>query len=185
MLKIPATNCMLDIETTSLDPSTGMITSYGAVFFGADLLPFATTGHALNYLKLERWNFKDDLRTMNFRAEHGIEAMEDEMCRCRPAEFITHLHNLFNEHQDCFVWSKPTKFDLPFLERLINLCGFENPWFHRNIIDMRSFLMGMGYTLDDISKIERNEVEFVGKLHNPIDDAMHQVRVLKYCYDNA
>lgn len=74
------------------------------------------------------------------------------------------------------VWAKGPSFDLVILDEAYRLCGYQEPfWHYAHERCVRTYLDGME---DEV----KEDVPFEGDPHNPLHDALHQVRQLRYVY---
>lgn len=70
------------------------------------------------------------------------------------------------------VWGNGIRFDAGILNDAYSACGYvEIPWRFRNERDVR--------TLVSFAPEIKDRTEFIGDLHNPIDDCLFQIR---YCH---
>ncbi len=73
------------------------------------------------------------------------------------------------------VWAWGVSFDIAILAHQMDRASIPTPWGRWNIVDARTICRYMGVKKDDL--------EFLGKPHNPMDDCVHQIRLLKLASD--
>lgn len=184
MQSMPEYNMMVDLETTSLVPWEGRPTSLGFVIFDRDFRIRSVHEVQIGMQPLERALFRDNEHTMEFRAKEGIDCAESQMNVQHVTEVLKRICRDFDFFKDMFIWAKPMKFDIIFIERLFKLHDMHEPWHYRHVMDTRSFCMGRGWSAQELQNVERKIITFDGKQHTPLADALHQVKVLQYCVEN-
>jgi len=167
---------MIDLETTSTDPTHGAIIQLAAVQFDWEAGTIGSVFDRCMYLPDNRF-WAEDTRT--FWGEQKPEILDSIFDR---AEDPAHVIPAFVEWTRTLtvtgslrMWAKPISFDFPFLASYLRQYGYTNPFHFRDAIDMQSFIRGMrrapGAAAFD------NEVPFEGDAHNALDDTFHQIRI--------
>lgn len=81
---------------------------------------------------------------------------------------------------DVCVWGNGSSFDISILEHAYDRVadrgtpGFKEEWKFWSVRDLR--------TAVDLADVSKTDVPFTGVAHNAIDDAVHQAKVLAYCF---
>jgi oligoribonuclease (3'-5' exoribonuclease) len=78
------------------------------------------------------------------------------------------------------MWAKPISFEFPFLSSYFREFEVMNPFNFREAMDVNTFLRARHFP-ELAPKYER-EIEFVGTVHNAIDDVLHQIKTVGACY---
>lgn len=69
------------------------------------------------------------------------------------------------------IWCNGLSFDIPKLEEEYRNCGRRGiPWSYRQLNDVR--------TITNLRPEIKESIEFEGVKHNPVDDCLHQIKVL-------
>lgn len=165
------TDIMVDIETGGLDPCHSPILQIAAVKFNYDtgdvggmfdrgLLP--APGRCWDESTREWWaGMPDTYESIAARAES-------------PANVIRDFH-AFADHDFYRFWAKPTLFDFPFIDSYFKQFGYENPFHFRYARDLNSFIAALKGGADHVPM---KAVEFVGTVHDGLDDCINQISVL-------
>lgn len=163
---------MLDLETMG-DRAGCAIVSIGAVEFD---LETGKTGREL----YERVNLQSCLDVGLFVVGRTVYwwMQQDEAARkqiCMPSESLSNVLEKFKSFTGCLgdfqMWGNGARFDIAILEAAYFACGYEHlPWNFRNERDVR--------TLVSFAPVFKENIQFKGTVHNPIDDCKHQVA---YC----
>lgn len=176
---------MVDTETTGLVPGVHGVTSVGIVAFDIVSRFWCDTVGTLHIAVDTGTRFDSDPDTMDFRRRHNIDSIEASLPKygIRAAETaadrINEFINTVGEGREKFMWSKPLNFDLAHLVALFYECDVEPCWNYRNVMDMRSFIVGMGIPHYEVIAREK-QIAFEGTPHHALDDSKHQVKVLDY-----
>lgn len=162
---------MVDIETLGTK-SYSIILSIGAVEFdistgitGREFYQTIDINSSIDY------NFKIDGDTFYWWLN------QDENSRKLICNHTIDIYNallkfkiFIDELKDIQIWSNGSKYDLGLLDNAYQLCKLKTPWNYRNERDVR--------TLVSLAPHIKNNIQFLGVRHNPIDDCKYQI---KYC----
>lgn len=191
-------NIMVDVETTSLDPSTGRVIQIGAVAFD----PYSPNrvfapSKDFNMFVYPGYNTPWDPATLKFHEDIDSESwryvMDMEACDPPSAPdgygdetpyalkcFVSWIEDLqkSGEFGEVIMWAKPSHFDYNWIvksfDRVKDQCDFNFPIHYRNVMDLRSFIAG----LQAPEPLQIPEAMFEGTPHDALDDVRHQVAVV-------
>lgn len=76
------------------------------------------------------------------------------------------------------MWSKGTGFDIAKLAYNMKNQHSELPWDFRNVFDVRTLQV----LCSDIGVEDLYSLPFKGKKHDPVDDCLHQIEIVKRAY---
>ncbi len=160
---------MIDIETTGLDPFKNNITSIACIPFNFEYKAWNMPDAFIKRIPTKMRNGEDDIATMDFRSKYCIDEIEDKFTILGSK---LDLYGYISDYE--YIWAKPTTFDLAFLQKFFD--GII-PWHHRNTRDVYTYISG--FRKDPAAYC--NKRPFNGTLHNPVNDALHQVNCLFEC----
>lgn len=160
---------MIDIETLGVNPGSAIL-SIAAVKFNiktgevlkelyvvVDLKSCLESG-----LKIEASTF---YWWMNQSEEARIDILKPSMNLSSALQSLSTFINKEN-----VVWGNSARFDLGLLNKAYEVLGIDLPWSFRNERCVR--------TIVALNQGIRDEEEFIGVAHNPIDDCKHQIKYL-------
>ncbi|PSL06563.1 3'-5' exonuclease [Cecembia rubra] len=172
-------NIMVDIETFG--------TGERALIISIAMVPFH-----MEYKTLDVPNFR-----ANVSIQSGLDAglqidestllwwidQDREVLKCnlvdpRPLKVVlAELSLWYMRHfdQDTLVWGNGPSFDNAILSAAFKSVGSVAPWKHYNERCVRTYLHGWRPILQE-------RVKFLGSKHLPVADAQHQIRCIKYVY---
>lgn len=170
------TNVMIDIETLGTKPGC-VVCSIGAVAWcwDSELQPTFFTGIAI-----------DDCQTFRLEIDAGTLLWwleQDEVVRNRALRGSTGLlHALYGlsdfiereaPAESRIIWAKPPSFDVALLEECYRRVRVKAPWHFRDVRDVRTYIAAaraLGF---------EEPPRTSGQAHDTLDDAMHQVSVVR------
>lgn len=177
---LPAAGCtdvMCDIETTSTSPETGAIVQVAAVKF--NYLTGEIGGVFNRSLHMPYGRFWDE-STRTWWGQQDptvwqgiVERMEDPADVMREFFEFSVIDAPYGGYR---FWSKPLSFDFPFVASYFKQFGHENPYHFRHARDLNTWiaaLRGKGP-----AHVGMDHIEFEGKAHNALVDAVHQIKLL-------
>ena len=171
------TEVMIDIETFSCKPNA-MIATIGAVKFQS------STGKIQEqYYEKIKINDKDieffhqSMDTLLWWKKQSKESNTDIFCKDGRIELKDALVKLCDFiPKEAKIWAKGPDFDCVILSTAFEYYGLEIPWFYWNKRDLR--------TLMDISNSKDADFQhLLVNRHNALQDCIHQVKIVKSCYD--
>lgn len=161
---------MVDLETMGTGPESAII-AIAAVEFNIETGEIGKTFNKVISLdSCFQFGLKVDASTIMWWLKQSDEArmsvQQDD------AEHLSSALMSFRTfcEKDSFIWGNSARFDLGILSNAYKAVGLPEPWNFRLERDVRTLV---GFRPDI-----RNNCEFVGTPHNPIDDCLHQI---KYC----
>lgn len=157
---------MLDLETLSTKPTAAIIAIGAVAFTDTDERKFYQTIRPtvgdIDFDTVAWWTKQSDsARQSTFTGEKSTRQVLEE------------LTDFFYSHQPTEVWGNGAAFDNVILCHSYQACGMTPPWSYDADRCFR--------TLREIHPPAAN-VPFLGTFHNALDDAIHQVRVLRQIY---
>lgn len=171
---------MIDIETLGVS-STAVIQSIGAISFDIE------TGEMGEYAFLQMsiqscldFGLKVDGDTIKFWLSQPKETIDSILKSDKEYLLDCGLHwlNMFfsshNKHT-VKVWANRPQFDIAILKNAYLACNMPPLWDRNNERDAR--------TIIELFPEVRNEVEFSGLKHTPIDDCRYQIELLSKAYN--
>lgn len=175
---LSASNYMIDIETTGLEPHKHGITSLACLQFDIATGALQQYVHFALQVTAPR---ECDGETMKWRIEHGIDDMERDIpAYFHPKSALARLSAFI--HPDGIVWAKPAKFDIAFLESYYNqYAAFRPPWHYRNVIDLASYVTGRGVDIKPLEIVCKEEGDY--QLHDAYSDCLLQIAVLNRAHN--
>lgn len=166
---------MLDIETTGFSPDKNSIIQIAAAGFDIESGKIAREfNQCLSPLPDREW----DQSTLCWWEENNKHLFNHIKYNERDPktvikEFDIWIQN-FNDDQ-VIIWSKPTWFDIPFIVSYFRQFEIDLPFNRRYAMDVNTCIFSDG--IDDLETYWDN-IEFVGKKHNAMDDVKHQIKGL-------
>lgn len=79
------------------------------------------------------------------------------------------------------LWAKPTSFELPFISSYCREYEVQNPFHFRFAMDQNTFIRARHFP--EPPPAYEKEIEFVGKVHDALDDCFHQMKAIAACYE--
>jgi len=165
---------MIDIETTGLVVYQHAITSMAYIEFTyPDFQPVAdyeTRVHIPQDKCL-------DVTTMAWREEHDVNKLENQIGNiCTRRGLLAILRSFID--MECFIWAKPTTFDIAFLAQYYADLEQNPPWNYRRVMDCASFAAARGFIYNDlIHEAGANLPEVVP--HVALNDCLIQLNALR------
>lgn len=161
---------MLDIETLGLTPGS-VVTAFAAVAFTEDEI-LDSVSHALDIVKVQRAGFTMDASTTRWWMQQGDEAIRRSLFGTMdPCAAAVQFHNWCGGHNAQRFWARGQDFDFPIMEAFQRHFIQAVPWDYNQKRDTRTIVD------DHLPKIDRPEFE--GVQHDPLSDAVHEVRCLQ------
>lgn len=167
---------MIDIETLSLRP-TAQIIQLGAAFEGGDVF--------LADIQLDAFSrFHTDLNTLEWwqSDEHRARMLEGIKANGSAIESVlTNFNEWVKFHNPTTVWCKGAAFDFAVLRYTYSVLGIPMPWSYK--IEMCYRTVAKMYD----EHYYQHVVDMYPNLqsHNALEDARHQLAVLRHLEINA
>lgn len=160
---------MIDIETLGVNPGSAIL-SIAAVKFNIK------TGEVLKELYVVvdlksclEAGLKIEASTFYWWVNQSEEAKIDILKPSMNLSSALQSLSAFINKEDV-VWGNSARFDLGLLNKAYEVLGIGLPWSFRNERCVR--------TIVALNQSIRDEEEFIGVAHNPIDDCKHQIKYL-------
>ena len=169
-------DCMVDIETTSVQPDRGGILQIAAVKFNLKENTVSPDFFDMCLTIPRHRSWSEDTR--NFWLNQKEEVLRDILMRAEPwqdviKKFMDYAYPL----NSLRFWSKPSHFDYNFISSYFyDLNEGPMPFHYREANDMNSFLRGLYW--ENGGKVPEVNLPFEGEVHNALYDTLHQVKVL-------
>lgn len=164
---------MLDIETTGLDQANNAIVQISAVKFNLKTMAISPEFFDRCLLIAPKRYWEEGCRAWWSKRDKSV--IESIWARMEDPQTV--LQGLSDwAGPGLVMWAKPTHFDHSFLDSYYKQYGMQIPFLFRIANDMNSFMRGRFFP-NPVPDYERN-LPFDGKLHNAIDDVLHQIKVL-------
>jgi len=176
------TDIMLDVETMGLNPQTAGLIQLSAIKFNMDTRGIGPVFDRCPAPQPFRgW----DDSTREFWLGKNRPVYLEIMSRQEPAVPVYQAFDRFCSEGapdgGYRIWSKPSKFDWPFVESNMIQAGLAMPTPHWQSRDMNSFISGL------MGKADKPDIEqyvpFTGDKHNGLHDCAYQIEVLFYALD--
>lgn len=165
---------MIDIETLDTKPSS-VVLSIGAVLFDKDNI--CTQDNCYMELKLFPQLIKQrtiSKETCQWWYKQPLSLKTQLKLDVEPFNALIKLNKYISENIEDInklkVWGKGPNFDISIIESL--MCDFDIPilWKFWNVRCVRTFI--------EYQKVPK--LDFEGRQHNALDDALHQVKLIQY-----
>jgi DNA polymerase III epsilon subunit-like protein len=168
------TDCMVDIETTGLQPDKAAIIQIGAVPFRYDDMAIDTKSMFKQSLTMPRDRFWTD-NTQEFWLGQNREVYFKIMGEARYyREVILEFHAWAVAKPNMRFWCKGLNFDWNFIESYFIDHDLAMPFNFREAKDLRSFISGRY----DKPGAYEPDVDRVGSHHDALSDCLTQLRLL-------
>lgn len=175
-------NIMIDIETLGVS-SSAVIQSIAAVSF--DVQSGDIGEYAFLQMSIQScldFGLKVDGDTIKFWLNQPKETIDSVFKSDKEYLLDCGLHWLnlfFSSHNKTTVkvWANSPQFDLAILKNSYSVCKMSPLWDRRNERDVRTIVERFPEVKD--------EVEFCGLKHNPVDDCMYQIELLSRAYQKS
>lgn len=175
------TDCMVDTETTGVDPDRNAIIQLSGIKFNlAERKVGPMFDRCPSRLPKRMWS--DDTR--EFWLSKNRPVYDSIIARSEPglAVFTDFFRWVGQDAapEGLRFWAKPVTFDWGFVASHMEQCDLPMPFHYRYARDMNSFMAGLNGNADHPSV--ENEVPFPegGSLHNALHDAAWQIDQLFY-----
>ena len=167
-------DCMVDIETTGLDPEHAAIIQIGAVPFNYETGQVDSENMFCRSLTMPSKRFWTS-GTDKFWLEDNREVYMSIVADAQPYQSVVNQFHKYACELDIGVrfWSKG-HLDWSMIESYMAHAGYSMPFNFRQAKDMRSFIAG----LYGDPVYSDPEVERVGDYHNALHDSLTQIRQL-------
>ena len=167
------TDCMVDVETTGLDPANAAIIQIGAVPFNYHTGEVDSNNMFCASLIMPKHRFWTS-GTQEFWLVDNREVYMKIMETARPYDqVLREFHQWVANLGGVNFWSKGF-FDWAMIEDHYNKLNMDIPFNFRQAKDMRSFIAGLNGT----NIYNDPEVEKVGDHHNALHDCLTQLKQL-------
>lgn len=163
---------MIDIETLGLEPGS-VILSIAAVAFDPSpaLEPEVIFDATISVADGLKFGMKINPSTVAWHIDQGSLGGG-----CRQRHFNTVQDALevlwVRIGPDDIIWANSPNFDCVLIEDAARRVGLQPQWHYRNLRDLRTALAAN-------PTFDKATVPFVGKRHDPVDDCMHQIALLR------
>lgn len=172
---------MVDIETGGLDIDHAPILQISAVRFNIKELTLDSNVFDMCLMVPSGRYWDEGTRDWWQGQPHVLEMIQS---RARdPRTVLQKFAAWVREYDSPNFWSKPTIFDYPFIESYYKQFELTSPFHFRNVIDMRSFMVGRHYP-EEAPRWDK-EIPFEGDAHNALDDVFHQIKALFVCVEQT
>jgi len=177
-----ATNIMLDVESVSLKSNAAILSIGAAAFSPNELL----AGEAIQdtfYLNVDVQTCVDlglsfDWNTIMWllKQDKAVgEALQSNRLPLRAA--LYNLVEFINNGNNDYVWSKPSRFDIPILENALSVCNIDVPWDRHKVM--------CAHTINSLLDTDPTRKTYVPDTlgltaHNALDDCIKQAYDLSY-----
>jgi hypothetical protein len=167
------TDLMIDLETLGTKPGC-VILAIGAVQF--DLATGYTGNQFLSKIDLcdsVAQGFHVDQATSDWWSKQPVNTAAHSFCgTSKLSDSLTSFSDFIKRTfpEPVKVWGNSSRFDLGILEYAYLKLSLPAPWSSFNELDYRTY----SKTISGI----RESVKFVGTKHEPINDCLHQIKVV-------
>lgn len=168
-------NLMIDIETVDIKQSAGIL-SIAAIIFDMENIGLSIE---LN-IGLRNAEGTRDVDTLSWWKKQDPLLIKLQFYPKNPLSHWEALEGLqlFIEEEIGFSkvipWSNGAAFDISIISNKYEERGLQTPWDFWNVMDVR--------TICKLAKISRKDITFTGRKHNPIDDCIHQIKMVQEAY---
>ena len=164
-------NIMIDIETLGTQPGSVLL-SISAIRFDIETGQYSDTFYEkISLNDCLKKGLKIDGDTLKWWAKQDKNVFIDQLSGGEKLSKVLGSLSKFITKMD-YVWGNSNRFDLGHIEFCYQLLNQSIPWRFSKERDVR--------TLVSFAPYIKEEMEFKGDKHNPIDDCKHQIR---YCYE--
>ena len=165
-------DCMVDIETTGLNPGRNAIIQIAAVRFDIATREIDTSSffdECLHIPPTRYWG----LDTMHWWSNQKAEVLRTIQGRMRdPKTVLEEFTDWVGGYQNLRFWAKPTHFDFAFVQHYFVDFDMPMPFSFREAVDMRSFAVGAAFP----NEMENPQVTTGGyDAHNALHDCLMQI----------
>jgi hypothetical protein len=173
---------MVDTETTGTMPDRHALLQIAAVPFNLQ------TGEIYHQNMFNRCLMLPPFRswsesTRGWWASQNLETYNSIMARAEEPEVVIKAFAEWSMPANSMrFWSKPSHFDYTFVSSYFNDYGILNhPYHYRNATDMNSWIRARYFP----DPVPDPQIELQGAAHDAIYDAIHQIQVLFWHYNNT
>lgn len=164
---------MLDLETLGTD-SYSAILSIGAVKFDIENGQMGQVFYqAIDLKSCLKAGMKINADTFYWWLSQDNGAREGVLVQKRKA-LQSALNSFTQFYKGEYIWGNSASFDCGLLGNAYELLDLEKPWKFQKEMDFR--------TITNICRPELEYIPFVGTPHHPVDDCIHQIKVLANAY---
>lgn len=167
------TDCMVDIETTGLDPANAAIIQIGAVPFNYNTGEVDSKNMFVASLTMPRHRFWTS-GTQEFWMVDNREVYFSIMEKAEPYKDVMHRFHQWAIGLGSPNWWSKGFMDWSLIEDYFTNMDLDMPFNFRQAKDMRSFIAGLNGT----NIYTDPEVEKVGDHHNALHDCLTQLKQL-------
>lgn len=166
-------HCMVDLETTGVDPGCCILT-IGAVVFDKNFTELSTFESAIKHHESLRFGFTDDADTLMWWLQQPKIAHDAAFSgKYGPDQILQAFADWLSDHDVKYIWGNGASFDNAILEAAYKKLDIEIPWKFYNNRCYRT-----------IKSLRPSTVfERVGVHHKALDDAISQLRHMKKIYN--
>lgn len=171
----PMNDVMVDLETTGTDPHYSGIIQIAAMRFDYESCQVGPSFCMSLTLAKNRFWSED---TREWWMDHP-DVYEKIVSQEQDAEMVWNAFcdwmQMSGGNKPNRMWAKPSSFEYPLLQSYG--AQFNRPLsiHYRDVVDLHSFTRGLRGNPGAVP-IDR-QIEFVGEVHNAIDDVAHQVKI--------
>ena len=172
---------MIDLETIDTKISAGVL-SIAAIQF--DLRTGRTGKNLLipiGYNNAVESHGTVSMETVEWWSRQDKEVRDAQMYPLKPLNMTRALAKLTNFINNLSVpadmvqpWGNGSSFDISILEYHYQQEEFPIPWKFYNVRDVRTCCM--------LGGVRKNHIKFEGNMHDPIDDCLHQIKMVHKAY---
>lgn len=165
----------VDLETTGFRPDRHGILEIGACFFTFPALDVQETFSIITKLPPTRdWA----LDTYKFhKAVGGSRLIEPKENGIEPLEALEEFSSWIGEKNKegtlLEIWFRPSHFDFPFLDGYFDAYKIKKPFHYRHVKDVATFCWMRNPDFD------AGAINFIGNKHVALDDARHNIRLMR------